>query len=84
MPKGKMYSKELRQEVLAEIAKGERSVTDIAETFGVNPKNVYNWMAKSSKQTDVSLAQHNRLKRENAELLQIIGELTHNIKKKKK
>ena len=79
-----MYSKELKQEVLAEVTKGERSVKDIAETFGINPKNVYNWMAISSKQSGVSLAQHNRLKRENAELLQIIGELTHNIKKKRK
>lgn len=79
-----MYSKQLRQEVLAEVTKGERSANEIAESFGINPKNVYNWMAKSSKESGVSLAQHNKLKRENAELLQIIGELTHNIKKKRK
>ena len=81
MPKGKTYPKELKQEVLAEVTKGEKSVSEIANIFGIIPKNIYNWMAKSSQESGVSLSQYNRLKRENAELLQIIGELTHNIKK---
>ena len=84
MTKGVRYPKELKDEVLAEIAKGERSAMSIAESYGLIPKTVYNWMAAQTKQTGISLAQYNRLKRENAELLQIIGELTHNIKKKEK
>lgn len=83
MPKGIKYSKELKEEVLAEIAKGETSAAKIAESFGLNPKTVYNWMAAQSQETGVSLAQYNRLKRENDELLKIIGELTHDLKKKK-
>lgn len=82
--KGNRYSAKLKQEILAEIAKGERSAMQIAQDHGVNPKTVYNWMAAQKTETGVSLAKHNRLKREHAELLQLVGELTHNLKKKKK
>ena len=83
MAKGTRYTKELKDEVLAKIAKGEQSAMKVAESFGINHKTVYNWMAAQKEATGVSLAQYNRLRRENTELLQIIGELTLNIKKKK-
>lgn len=84
MGKGTWYSKETKDEVLSEIAKGEHSAMAVAKQFGINPKTVYNWMAAQNNESGVSLAQFNRLKRENNELLEIIGELTFNLKKKKK
>ena len=81
--KGNKYSPKLKQEILSEIAKGERSAIRIAQEHDVNPKTVYNWMASQKAGDGVSLAKYNRLKREHAELLQLVGELTHDLKKKK-
>lgn len=82
--KGNKYPPSLKQKILSEIAKGERSAAQIAQDHDVNPKTVYNWMAATKTNSGVSLAKYNRLKREHAELLQLVGELTHDIKKKKK
>ena len=57
-------------------------VSQVAKEYGVNLK-IYNWM-RAKTMADTSILEISRLKRENKELLEIIGRLTHNLTKTKK
>jgi transposase len=83
MAKGVWYPKELKEEIIDKIKQGGKSAAQIARDYGINEKTVYNWLTKEKTERN-PIIEINRLKRENEELLRIIGELTHDIKKNKK
>ena len=64
-------SKEIKDEVLAKVRSGFR-VMELSKQYGVHFKTIYGWLRGKATGT-VSTLEHARLKRENAELKEIVG-----------
>lgn len=79
----KFVAKEIKEQILKRIKEEGITVAMAAADAGVSTKSIYNWM-RSKNLTDGSVLEISRLKRENKELLEIIGELTHEVKRSKK
>lgn len=79
----KVIAKEIKEEILKRIKEDGVSVKDAAVEHGVSTKAIYNWMRSKGMQS-ANILEISRLKRENKELLEIIGRLTHDLKKSKK
>ena len=79
----KFIPKEIKEQILKRIKEEGITVTVAAADAGISSKTIYNWM-RSKTLTDGSVLEISRLKRENKELLEIIGELTHEVRKSKK
>lgn len=75
--------KEIKQEVLAKAKAGEK-VKDLAEQYGISDRTIYGWLSRDSNSQIISVFKYNKLKRENAELKRLIGELTLNMSVGKK
>lgn len=75
--------KEIKEQILKRIKEEGVTVATAAADAGISSKTIYNWM-RSKTVADGSILEISRLKRENKELLEIIGELTHEVKKSKK
>lgn len=75
MPRGyPSLSNEQKKEITARIKeKGER-VADLAKEYGVNPRNIYDFLSKTG-QGNGTLLELAKLKRERDALLQIVGQL---------
>jgi transposase-like protein len=75
--------KEIKEQILKRIKEEGVSVVDAASEHGISTKTIYNWMRNKSVQS-TNILEVSRLKRENKELLEIIGRLTHDLKRSKK
>jgi len=75
-------SSEVKNEILDKVKSGT-PVAKLAAQYGVSDKSIYNWLKKKSIGT-ISVLQHNRLKRENQQLKEIIGILSLELEKTKK
>lgn len=76
-------SQELKDEVLSGVKNG-LSVLNASEQFGVSTKAIYAWLRKQVDNTGTSSLELSRLRRENAELKEIIGDLSLERKRSKK
>ena len=79
----KFIPKEIKEQILKRIKEEGITVAQAAQDAGISSKTIYNWM-RSKTLSDGSILEISRLKRENKELLEIIGKLTHNLTKSKK
>lgn len=77
------FTTEFKEEILSKVKAGEDSVSVIARNYGIPPKYIYNWLG-SPINKDPYVLKINRLEREKRELLEIIGELTTEVKREKK
>lgn len=68
----KIFSQEVRDGVLSAIRNGAR-VSDAATQFNVSTKAIYKWLRSETDNTGTSSLELQRLRRENAELKEIIG-----------
>jgi transposase-like protein len=76
MPKGiPATSPEIRAEILRKLKEDGDSVPDLARQYGLAAKTIYKWVA-SNVTAPPSILELSRLKRENANLHEIIGRLT--------
>lgn len=75
MPRGyPSLTNEQKQEILVRIKeKGER-VADLAREYGVNPRNIYDFLSKTGE-SNGTLLELAKLRREKDALLQIVGQL---------
>lgn len=73
--KGHRISNEIKAEIISKIKHNGLSVNDASEQYGVSTKTIYGWLGTKAKGS-VSILEHNKLKRENEQLKQIIGDLT--------
>ena len=80
---GRRIAKEIKDEIIGKIQAGKR-VADLAEQYGVSTKTIYGWLRRDTGEDVVSVLQYNKLKRENAELKRLIGELTLTMHVQKK
>ena len=79
----KFIPKEIKEQILKRIKEEGVTVAQAAKDAGLSSKTIYNWM-RSKTLSDGSVLEISRLKRENRELLEIIGRLTHDLTKSKK
>jgi transposase-like protein len=76
MPRGKSaVSKEIKDQILKRIRDDGVTVATAAQDHGLNPKLIYNWIAKGVT-ANPTLLELSKLKRENTALKELIGELT--------
>lgn len=75
--------KEIKEQILKRIKEEGITVSQAAADAGISTKTIYNWMRNNSVK-DTSILEISRLKRENRELAEIIGRLTHDLTKPKK
>jgi len=76
-------NKEQWKELLAKVKNGDQSIAELAKTYGISSNSIYKKVEKASD-TDGSLLEMNRLRREVKELRQVIGYVTHELNKEKK
>lgn len=81
---GKFYPKELKEEVLNKIKAEGITAVEAAKRYGIDVNNIYRWVSSGVSGIKGNLFEVNRLKRENRELKQIIGELLFERKRGKK
>ena len=82
MPKGFCVDPSLKEEVLDKVKNSGLPVAEIARNFGLKPALVYNWLTAAVPKDNPTL-EINRLRRQNDELIKLLGELTYDLKKKK-
>jgi len=75
-------SRDIKDEILTKIKSGT-PVMELSKQYGVHFKTIYSWL-KNTAVGNVSTLEHARLKRENAELKEIIGMLSLELAKLKK
>lgn len=73
---------ELKDEILGKVKNGE-SVSSLSRHYDISDKTIYRWL-KEGVNTDVSLYEYTRMKRENQQLKEIVGVLTFEFEKLKK
>ncbi len=78
-----VIAKEIKEQILKRIKEDGITVANAALEHGVSTKTIYNWMRSKTVQAD-GVMEIGKLRRENKELLEIIGRLTHNMSKSKK
>lgn len=75
-------AKEVKEEIIEKVKEGEK-VAQLAEQYGISDRTIYAWLKRKALGT-ISLLEHNKLKRENQLLKEIIGILTLELEKSKK
>lgn len=78
----KRVPKAIKEEILEKI-KGGLGVADASSQYAVSAKTIYNWLASQTR-PEISVLEHNRLRRENEELKRIIGIVTLELERGKK
>ena len=68
-------SKEIKEETINRLKNKGISVAEAAEDIGVSTVTIYAWLGNKAKGS-VSLLKYNKLKKENQQLKELIGELT--------
>jgi transposase len=72
---GFRIAKEIKDEIINKLKHNGLSVADAAKQYGISDKTIYNWLGTKAKGS-VSLLEFNRLKKENDQLKQLIGDIT--------
>lgn len=72
--KGYRISKEIKEQVLNRIKNEGVSVANAAKDHGISTHTIYKWLGAGA--TTVSVLEHNKLKKENERLKQLLGEIT--------
>lgn len=81
---GKFYPKELKEEIINKIKVEGITAVEAAKRYGIDVNNIYRWVSSGIAGAKGDLFEINRLKRENQELKQIIGEMMFEKRRGKK
>ena len=77
-------SSDLKEQILARVREGKTTVVEIAKQHGVKVNTVYNWVSKSMRGAGSSILTESRLRRENVQLKQLLGQLMLEVERGKK
>lgn len=83
MKKSFKVSKETKDQILKRIKEEGLPVAKVAEEHGVSTAAIYNWLSKGVK-AQPTWAEVSKIKKQNRELLALVGELTINLSQTKK
>lgn len=75
---------DIREQILARVREGKEKVSVIAEQHGISNRTIYGWLSKGVDGGNKDWLEINRLKKENLQLKQMIGELMLEKKREKK
>lgn len=81
--KRKFYSAEIKREIIAKIQAG-KTVAAVAAEYGIHQTTVRNWLSRDTGGRSGEILELSRLKRENEELLRLVGMLTYESETGKK
>lgn len=73
--KGFKIAAEIKAEIINKIKHNGVSVAEAAKQYGISDKCIYNWLGTRASNT-ISVLEYNRLKKENEQLKQLIGDIT--------
>lgn len=76
--------KDVRDQILERIKQGGLSVAEISRQHGVSSKTVYGWLHRGVDGIDRNILEINRLRKENKELKELLGQLLLQIERGKK
>jgi transposase-like protein len=79
----KRISEEIKRKIIERIRNEGLSVPKASEEFGISRNSIYHWIGAKAK-GEPSILEIAKLKKENAELRQIIGGLTLDMERGKK
>ena len=74
MAKYNRVAPDMKEQIINRIKNDGVTVADAAKEHGIAEKTIYGWIAK--KVDGVSTSEIIKLKRENSQLLQLVGEIT--------
>lgn len=74
---------EVKQEILQKVKDGKIPIAQIAEEHGIRPQAIYGWLGQNVRRPSVEL-DNIKLRRENQQLMEIIGKLTVELSGEKK
>lgn len=80
----KAISRETKEQILARVREGKETVVEISRQHGVKVNTVYNWISRDVNGSGSPLLELAKLKKENASLKQIIGNLVFQQERGKK
>jgi transposase-like protein len=83
MKKAFKISSEMKDQILKRVKEEGLPVAKVAEEHGISPATIYSWLGKTIK-AQPSWKEFSSLKKQNRELLALVGELTINLSKAKK
>jgi len=75
MKKGHRIAREVKEQILGRIKSEGLAVSEVAKEHGISEQTVYNWLGQGVEGRP-TYGEISRLKRENAELKQLVGEIT--------
>lgn len=81
---GKFYPKELKEEIINKIKTEGITAVEAAKRYGIDVNNIYRWVSSGIAGAHGNLFEINRLKRENRQLKEIIGEIMFEKERGKK
>ncbi len=81
--KGFKVSQEIKEQIINRIKNDGVSVAEAAQDHGISTGTIYYWLGTKAKGS-VSLLEHNKLKKENAQLKQLLGDITLKLSEKQK
>lgn len=73
--KGKKISLEVKEQIISRIKNDGVSVVQASKDHGISEGTIYGWIAKKVEGSP-TLAENIKLKRENEQLLKLVGEIT--------
>lgn len=80
----RVIPKELKEQILSRIKNNGVSVAQASKDHGVSIKTIYTWLNKGLEKQNVSYGDFNKLRKQNDDLLKMVGYLTLEVKKLKK
>ncbi len=75
MKKGHRVAPDVKEQILGRIRRGEVSIAQAAAEHGVTDRSIYKWLGAKADGTPSAL-EYLKLKRENDELLRLVGLIT--------
>jgi transposase-like protein len=81
--KGHKISHEIKDQIISRIKHNGVSVSEAAKDAGISTGTIYSWLGMQARGT-ISVLEHNKLKKENQQLKELIGEITLRLSEEQK
>lgn len=75
LKKGHRIAQDVKEQILHRIKNEGVTVAQAAKDHGISEVTIYAWIAKQTE-TSVSISEYLRLKKDNENLLKLVGEMT--------
>jgi transposase-like protein len=75
---------DIKAQILKRLKEEGVPVVKLAEEHGINPRTIYGWLSKGVVKERPSLLEYAKLKKENQQLKELVGNLTYQVELEKK